>query len=174
MLDVAVAYNRYKFLGFEFLTWLWFIIENNQDYLKTIQEDLASLDIGNRVVLENRQSEAMETVTIKGDDAGLEEGRLALKKGAVVTEINLSFTFGNQKWQFTLKGESLGMGNLKTPEAGPVESRDDLEGVLLEKSYLYDKAMGLVSLLFNDFVRHRVSNDWNHQVVLEIRKWIAA
>ena len=174
MLDVAVAYNRYKFIGFEFLTWLWFTIENDQAYLKKLQEDLASLDIGNRVVLENRQSEAMETVTIKGDDAGLEEGRLALKKGAVVTEMNLSFKFGSQKWQFTLKGESLGMGNLKTPEAGPVESREDLEGAMLEKSYLYDKAMGFVNLIFNDFIKHRVSNDWNRQVVPQIRKWIAA
>lgn len=172
MLDVAVAYNRYKFLGFEFLTWLWFTIENNQVYLKNLQEDLASLDIGNRVVLENRQSEAMETVTIKGDDAGLEEGRLALKKGAVVTEMNLSFKFGDQKWQFTLKGESLGMGNLKTPETGPVESKDDLEGAMLEKSYLYDKAMGFVSLIFNVFMKHRVSHEWNDEIVPQIRKWI--
>jgi hypothetical protein len=172
MLDVAVAYNRYKFLGFEFLTWLWFTIENDQAYLKTLQEDLASLDIGNRVVLENRQSEAMETVTIKGDDAGLEEGRLALKKGAVVTEMNLSFKFGDQKWQFNLKGESLGMGNLKTPEAGPVESKDDLEGAMLEKSYLYDKAMSFVSLIFNAFMKHRISYEWNHEIVPQIRKWI--
>jgi hypothetical protein len=174
MLDVAIAYNRYKFLGFEFLTWLWFTIENDQAYLKTLQQDLTSLDIGNRMVLENRHSEAMETVTIKGDDAGLEEGRLALKKGAVVTEMNLSFKFGDQKWQFTLKGESLGMGNLKTPEAGPVESQDDLEGAMLEKSYLYDKAMGFISFIFNDFIKHRVSNEWNYQVVPHIRNWIAA
>jgi hypothetical protein len=173
MLDVAVAYNRYKFLGFEFLTWLWFTIENDQISLKKLQEELISLDVGNRVVLENRQSEAMETVTIKGDDAGLEEGRLALKKGAVVTEINLLFKFGSQKWQFTLKGESLGMANLKTPEAGPIESRDDLEGAMLEKSYLYDKAMSFVCLIFNDFIKHRLSNEWNHQVVPQIRKWIA-
>lgn len=173
MLDVAVAYNRYKFIGFEFLTWLWFTIENDQAYLKKLQEDLASLDIGNRVVLENRKSEAMETVTIKGDDAGLEEGRLALKKGAVVTEMNLSFKFGDQKWQFSLKGESLGVANLKTPEAGPVESRDDLEGAMLEKTYLYDKAMNFVYLIFYDFIKHRISKDWHHQIVPQIRKWIA-
>ena len=31
MLDLAVAYNRYRFLGDEFLTWLWYTIENDPD-----------------------------------------------------------------------------------------------------------------------------------------------
>lgn len=30
MLDVSVSYDRYKFLGYEFLTWLWFLIEKDQ------------------------------------------------------------------------------------------------------------------------------------------------
>jgi len=90
MLDVAVSYNRYKFLGYEYLTWLWFLIENNQDKIGEPDREPLSLQIGNRVVLENRQKDAVESITIKGDDAGLEEGILALRKGAVVTELNLS------------------------------------------------------------------------------------
>ncbi len=173
MLDVAVAFNRYKFLGFEFLTWLWFVIETQQADLIQFQEDLVSLDIGNRVMLENRQSEAMETITIKGDDAGLEEGRLALKKGAVVTEMNLAFKMGNQRWQFTIKGESLIIGNLKIPDTGPVESREDLEGAVLEKSYLHEKAINLLNVIFSHFINSRVSNQWSNQTVPKIRKWIS-
>lgn len=173
MLDIAIAYDRYKFIGFEFLTWTWFAIENDQEHLETIQEDLTSLDIGNRVVLENRQSEAMETITIKGDDAGLEEGQLALRKGAVVTEMNMTFKSGSQRWQFTVKGESLNIGNLKPPESGPVESAEDVEGAVLEKTYLYEKAVNLVNLLFNDFMKQRTSNNWAARTVPEMRKWIA-
>ena len=29
MLDIATAYNKYKFLGNDYLTWIWFLIENN-------------------------------------------------------------------------------------------------------------------------------------------------
>src|SRR4030043_36420 len=89
MLDVSVSYNRYKFIGHEFLTWLWFLIEKNPDILKQLNPDLVSLEIGNRVMLENTTRDSLETITIKGDDAGMEEGILALKKGAVVTELNL-------------------------------------------------------------------------------------
>ena len=84
MLDIAVAFNRYRFLGNEFLTWLWFAIDTRGDDPLT-----SRLSLGNRMVLERRQSgNAVESITIKGDDAGLEEAFMALKKGALVT-VNL-------------------------------------------------------------------------------------
>ena len=58
MLDIAVAYNRYKFLGNEFLTWLWFIIETDQNRLRQYDSDLVSLNIGSRMVLENTRNNA--------------------------------------------------------------------------------------------------------------------
>ena len=103
MLDIAVAYNRYRFLGDEFLTWLWFIIETQSDEIRNLDQDPFLLEIGNRMALENRRSNAVETITIKGDDAGLEEGIMALKKGALITEHNLVFRIAEQKWQFSIK-----------------------------------------------------------------------
>ena len=96
MLDVAVAYNRYKFIGNEFLTWLWFTIETNQSLFKNVDETITSLCVGNRIVFENNRHEVSETLSIKGNDAGLEKGLLSLRKGAVVVELNLSCTMGDQ------------------------------------------------------------------------------
>jgi len=171
MLDIAVAYNRYKFLGNEFLTWLWFMIENDQVSFRQHDPDLVSLNVGNRLVLENTLNNAKETVTIKGDNASLEEGLVALTKGAVVTEIHLSYKTGSQNWEFSLKGESLNISNLKLPETGPVETPDDLEGVVLEKVYLIEKVIGLVTNLFSHFIHLRVSTTWQNQTVSRIRKW---
>lgn len=171
MLDIAVAYNRYKFLGNEFLTWLWFMIENDQISFRQHDPDLVSLSVGNRLVLENTLNNAKETVTIKGDNASLEEGLVALTKGAVVTEIHLSYKTGSQNWEFSLKGESLNISNLKLPETGPVETPDDLEGVVLEKVYLIEKVISLVNHLFSHYIHLRVSNTWQNQTVSRIRKW---
>ena len=84
MLDVAVAYNRYRFLGDEFLTWLWFSIETQQEEIRNLdqEQERVVVEIGNRVALENRRRNAVESIVIKGDDAGLEEGLLSLKKGS--------------------------------------------------------------------------------------------
>ncbi len=172
MLDPSISYNRYKFLGFEFLTWLWFVIEKDQDQIRNIDKELMSLEIGNRIVLETRRNEGIESVTIKGDDAGFEEGFLALKKGAVVTELNLSYKAGDQEWRFTIKAESLNIVNLKPPHTGSIESQEDLEGAILEKAYLYEKAVQFVDNLFKQFIQLRISNDWNTRVVPLAREWI--
>ena len=172
MLDVAVSYNRYKFLGYEYLTWLWFAIEKNQDEITKLEQEPVSLEIGNRIVLVNKQKDMVESITIKGDNAGLEEGILALKKGAVVTELNLSYKTGDQEWRFTVKAESLHMAGLKCPQTGSVESQEDLEGAVLEKVYLYEKAFQLTDNLFKQFITLRVSEDWDKRVVPLIRQWI--
>jgi hypothetical protein len=172
MLDVAVVYNRYKFLGFEFLTWLWYSIEENREVLSAVDSELTLLQIGNRLVLENRVQDALESITIKGDDAGLEEGMISLRKGAVVTEMNLICKYGDQEWRLTVKGESFDIAGLKTPESGPVETSEDLEGRLLEKIFLNEKPIQLMDTLFIHFIRLRISNDWNEHVVPLIRKWL--
>ena len=84
MLDIATAYNRYKFIGFEFLSWLWFTMENNPAALKTDDVDFTSIGLGNRIVLENFTKDRSETITIKGDEPNLEAARLSLRNGALV------------------------------------------------------------------------------------------
>jgi len=171
MLDIAVAYNRYTFLGNEFLTWIWFLIEKDQDTLRQCAQDPLELSVGNRMVLVNRWANGMETVTIKGDAAGLEEGLLALSKGAWVTELNLVFKSGALQWQFSIKGESLNFSSLKLPETGNAEQMDDMEGLILDKLYLYEKPFQLIDALFRKFVALRLSGTWP-AAKSNMMKWI--
>jgi hypothetical protein len=172
MLDVSVSYNRYKFLGYEYLTWLWFVVETDQDRITNLGQGPVSMEIGNRIVLENKKKDAMETITIKGDDAGLEEGMLALRKGSVVAEINLLLKANDQQWRFTIKAESLHFVGFKVPPTGPVKSEEDLEGAVLEKAYLYDRAMECMDALYKQFITLRVSEAWPNKVVPLVRQWM--
>jgi len=172
MIDVSVAYNRYKFIGHEFLTWLWFTIETDPDSLKKKDPELSAMEIGNRVVLENTRNNADETISISGDGAGLEEALLALKKGAKVTEINLVMKSGELEWRFNLKGESLGISGLKCPQTGKVESKSDIEGAVLEKLYLCERVIDVVQNAFCTFMRLRVSAGWESGTARKIGRWI--
>jgi len=172
MLDVSVAYNRYKFLGHEFLTWLWFMIETEKQTLMNANLEFEDLYVGNRIVLENSSHNRNEIITIKGDDAGLEEGMTALQKGAKVTEINLVARAQENEWRFNIKGESLNISNLKSPETGRVETSEDVEGVVLEKIYLYEKAINLTNQLYTQFVKSRVSPAWENTVIKNVSQWI--
>jgi hypothetical protein len=172
MLDVAVAYSRYQFLGEEFLTWLWFIIEKKQELIRDFDKEFVALEVGNRVVFENRRKESTERITIKGDGASLEEGILALQKGALVSELNVVYKSSELSWQFTLKGESLNISSLIIPNTGGSESEDDIEGLVLEKIFLYDKALQLLQKLYAHFAGLRISDTWQRKEVPRIRKWI--
>ena len=172
MLDVAIAYNRYRFLGNEFLTWLWYTLENRSAQLAKIDADLSALEIGNRMVLENRRSEGVETITIKGDDAGLEEGLLALRKGALVTELNLIYRSGDNTWQFNIKGESLNLSSFKTPETAGTQKQEDIVGAVLEKIFLYEKVILFIEGAFRHFVRLRISENWDKNNITQIKQWI--
>ncbi|GAB6096306.1 hypothetical protein JCM14469_25590 [Desulfatiferula olefinivorans] len=173
MLDIAVSYNRYKFLGHEFLTWLWHVIDRDQGAFTDTSGTAFSLVIGNRIVCENIvEDNTVETVTIKGDNAGLEEGRMALRKGAVVTEMSLSLRFLEQNWEFNLKGENFHLTGFKHPETEKIQKKEDREGALLEKVFLYGKAVELMDHVFGQFMRLRLSKTWTSETVNQIRSWI--
>ncbi len=172
MLDVSVSYHRFRFLGGEFLTWLWYAIENGDGRLPAGSTEQGALAVGNRMVLENHSHEAPEVVTIKGDDAGLEEARMALRKGALVVEMNLLYRDGDQEWRFNLKGESLAITNLKPPETGAVTSPEETEGALLERVYLCERVTDLLDALYRHFIHIRVSDAWKTETVPVLKQWI--
>jgi hypothetical protein len=171
MIDIAVAYNRYRFLGNSFLTWIWFVIETDPHQFQKADPDCAGLEIGNRMVLENRWANGKEVITIKGDSAGLEEAQLALSKGAAVTDINLVYKSGDLQWHFSLKGESLSFSGLKLPETASIEHAEDIEGAVIDKIYLYEKPLEFTDQLYRRFIQLRLSDQWQ-ETVSEMKKWI--
>ncbi|MCA1794838.1 MAG: hypothetical protein LC660_13400 [Desulfobacteraceae bacterium] len=175
MLDIATAYNKYGFLGNDFVTWLWFLIETDQNITRMIAyKDPVTLEIGNSLVLENTLGDkSKEKITIKGDRAGLEEGTTALKKGAKVTEINLVCKLGQEEeYTFTIKGESFNITGLKTPAAGKDGSADEMEGMVLEKALLLFRITQVIDTLFLQYLEQRISNDWKDNGLQQMRKWI--
>jgi hypothetical protein len=162
-------------LGNEFLTWLWFMVETGQDITQAIESrDPVSLDIGNSLVLENSLGDnAREKITIKGDQAGLEEGTTALKKGAKVTEMNLICKLGpEEEYHFTLKGDSFNITGLKTPAAAGDGSDDEIEGRIIEKALLLVRITQVIDTLFFTFLKQRTADDWKHKGFDPMRTWI--
>ncbi|MCP4764531.1 MAG: hypothetical protein GY870_22335 [archaeon] len=176
MLDIATAYNKYKFLGNDYLTWIWFLIENNKNISSIINsEDLISLEVGNSIVLENRLGDkSKEKITIKGDKADLEEGTTALKKGAFVTYINLLCKINKDEYKFSIKGESFNITGLKTPKIDLSKIEDETEGMVLEKTFFVFKICKVIDTLFLKYIDQRTSDDWNNKGLQEIKNWIGS
>ncbi|MDQ1271230.1 MAG: hypothetical protein QG618_2542 [Thermodesulfobacteriota bacterium] len=174
MLDIATAYNKYGFLGNEFLTWIWYLIETDQDITTLASsKDPIIFEIGNSISLENNLGDkSKEKITIKGDQAGLEEGGTALKKGAWVTDMNLICRMGEEEYKFSIKGESFNITGLKTPTIDISSSKDEIEGLIIEKTFLIMKVIKVIDTLFLKFIEKRISDDWNRSDLKGIRDWI--
>ncbi|MBU1195842.1 MAG: hypothetical protein KKD67_13360 [Proteobacteria bacterium] len=174
MLDIATAYNKYKFLGNDFLTWIWFLIETDQNISDLINsKEVIRLEVGNSIVLENTLGDkSKEKISIKGDQAGLEEGTTALKKGAFVTHINLICKINEDEYRFSMAGESMNITGLKTPKTDLSKNEDQIEGVILEKSSFCFKIFEVIDTLFLKYIDKRTSDDWNHKGFSELKKWI--
>ncbi len=174
MLDIAAGYNKYKFLGNDFLTWVWYLSEKNINLKELLNSDFKTitLEIGNSIVLENSLGDkSKEKISIKGDEAGLEEGKTALKKGGVVTSINLILNIDEQEYKFTIKGESLNISGLKTPSFKS-EKKEEIEGAILEKAFFCEQVYIFIDTLFNKFIEKRSSDSFKHGDSQEIKKWI--
>ncbi len=176
MLDIATAYNKYKFLGNDYLTWIWFLIENNHNISSIIDsKDIITLEVGNSIVLENKLGDkSKEKITIKGDQAGLEEGTTALKKGAFVTQINLICKINEDEYKFTIKGESFNITGLKTPKTKILKNEDEIEGLVLEKAFLGFNIFKVIDTLFLKYIEQRTSDEWNHKGLQDIKNWIGS
>jgi len=174
MIDVAIAYRRYRFIGLEFLTWLWFILETDPNILRNLDSELISCRVGKRLVLENRRDDQLETVTIKGDAPGLEEARTALKKGALIAEIDLSIKTAQQMWEYSLKGENLSLSGFRLPTIRADDSVQRMDDAIHERLLLLEKAINGINGLFHRFIKIRISRKWNEQVVPDVQKWITS
>jgi hypothetical protein len=172
MIDIATAYNKYKFIGYEFLTWLWFVMENEPEWVAIPDQMIRSAQIGNRIVLENPQMDRIERITAKGDSANFDTGMLSLQQGALVTEMSLLLKGDGHDSQFVIKGENLSLSNLKTPPTAPVETAEDVEGAVLEKAFLLEQVLAWVDDLFRKFIKQRISMAWQQRIIPEILKWI--
>lgn len=172
MLDVIVSFKRYYFLGPEFLTWLWYATENAPQNLSKAADEPMVMVVGNQMGLEKLSREDVERVTIRGDAAQMDEGILALKKGALIRNVNLVLEIGNQKWTFNINGETLALTSLKTPPTAPVRIVDEMEGAIIEKAALCEKPLTIMHALFKYFIKLRVSELWPDEVK-SVRKWIS-
>ncbi|MEJ2097214.1 MAG: hypothetical protein P8Y38_08780 [Deltaproteobacteria bacterium] len=174
MIDIATAYNKYKFLGYEFLTWLWFSIENQPAVLTPPEHESLSVTIGNRIVLENPAIDRIERITVKGDPANYDTCMLSLQQGAFISEIGLVLKTDLHEWEMTLKGESLSFTNYKTPPVAPVESDESIETAVLEKAFLLEQGLRVIDHIFLAFIRQRISVSWQQGVAPAITTWIQA
>lgn len=185
-----------RFVGREFLLWLWLESELFDATLETKEHGQFGLWLEGRLVL----NEGKESTVIKGVlPAAHREAKEALLRGKTVDRAGLHLSFGDHECTFTLRGDTLGIAGLVPPrkpkEEEPAavvleqpkrrraprkrEAEDEMavgeiaHETFFERMRFTGEVEALLTALYRDFLTLRLSPTWDTAIVPTLERWVA-
>jgi len=156
------AIEAARFLGREFILWLW--------WATTVDAPLPDgivVELCGALTLERVGAEVERTAMRGVAPSSQAEAMDALRDGKMPTSARLYVTQNEKHWSFVLHADRLVLTGLKVP-ALLTDKEDD---GLAERLQLTRDIEGHVDALFAAFVRLRTSDDWP-AVATTMRAWV--
>lgn len=165
------AMHEGRFLGYEFLTWLWYLAECRQGRVPLERGDFATLALGEKVVL-SRQDHGKERVICTTQAGALDEARTALRQGKMVEEAQWMLMTADNEYTLTLDRDLWAVKGLKTPKQISRAEQMDSDARFLEKMFFIDEVLGVLNAAYGEFLSARLSSSWVSDVFPVLRHWI--
>ncbi len=169
-MDVLSLLNEYVFLGQEFLTWLWYESETEQQLTLDSGKQVL-LMLGDRLVLGPVQGSEGVRVTVKGQEVSLAEAREALRRGKQVEAMRLGLEIDGEEFWMNLRGADLAVSSMRMPPTAPGE--DGEEGLILERIALAETALATIEELFGRYLARRLDDHQAQELLRDLRQWVA-
>jgi hypothetical protein len=195
-MNLADRIEKRRFVGREFLLWLWFESELFEATLSTEPHGSFGMWIEGQLVL----SAGRETTRIKGSFPGGGASAREAKEGLLVGKLpeiaGLHLSWRDQEFQFVLRAERLALSGLKLPTVlggeeepdaaslaptrpsrkrrnAPDERDEAHEGheSFYERMTLTRDVESLLEALYVDFLALRLSPAWQVEVAPVMRTW---
>ena len=157
-------------LGYEFLTWLWFLIEDGGGTLKLADDRPAEVNLGERMVLV-LPADGKERVICTTQANELHEARTALRQGKLVDELQLFLRVQDNEYFLTLDSFLWAVRGLKTPKQLPDFDGDDPEGKFLERMYFLEEVTAALNAFYGQFLNLRLGSTWESDTLPRLKKW---
>ena len=161
------------FLGQEFLTWLWFLLETDGG---AEVKDLGwvELTLGERLVLGPAMGADGSRVTVSGAEGSLAEAREALRQGKLVEAMRVGLEIHGEEYALNLEAAELLVKSLKLPTtAAPSEDPDGLEGLVLERVALLENTLKATDGLLRLFLTQRLHPEDGPELRKAMGQWAA-
>ena len=174
-MDLVDLIAEKRFLGQEFMTWLWFKSEERGGTVHLPGAGDIQVVFEKHMLLESGEGESHEKLICRGLQTELQEARTGLQVGKKLEQARIHLVRGEYEWNFTLTAAMLEFRNLKVPktmtpseeESGP----DAFEARVLERVAMIEEAVQTVLELFRLFLEIRIGPDWEQELV-RVRQWV--
>lgn len=168
MKDLAELVELNRFVGREFLLWLWFESEVFETNLKPSGADSLSLWLETQITLASEGEE----IRVKGATPGLApEAKQALRQGKLPRDARLRAVLSELEYGWTFKADDLAIAGLGVPAQLKSKSDDDKYEVLYERMRLVEILEAALEGLFTDFLDLRLDAAWENKLVPIFKQW---
>ena len=173
-MDLLEKMQETRFLGQEFLTWIWYRSEINSQLMDIPGAGPVEVWFEDRLSLESGIGNSRQLVTCQGKDLDLAEARTALKEGKKVCQARLRLGVDGQEYRVTLKAEGLELCSVKTPKTldPDEEEPEGLPGRLLERVAMTQVMIRILDGLYSAFIQVRLAETWEKEELPRIRRWL--
>jgi len=175
-MDLVDIISGKKFLGQEFLTWLWYKSEERGGAIMLPGIGDIQVVFEKHMLLESGAGESLEKLICKGLQTELQEARTGLLMGKKLEQARMYLARGDYEWRLTLTATLFEYRNVSLPKtvSSGDESSDPVawEAKVLERIGMSEEIMHTVDQLFRLFLQTRISADWPQERA-RLKTWIA-
>jgi hypothetical protein len=164
--DLAALVEANRFMGREFLLWLWFESEVFETNLAPSKGDPIALWLETELTL---ATDVDETRVKQAMPGAAPEAKQALRQGKLPKEARLRAVLNELEYSWKMKADDLAVGVLKVP--AQLKAKDDAYEALYERMRLVELLEVELEALFRDFVALRLGAAWERSVVPEMKRW---
>ncbi|MEW6221499.1 MAG: hypothetical protein AB1634_18480, partial [Thermodesulfobacteriota bacterium] len=175
-MDLVEFIQDKRFLGQEFLTWLWFKSEERGGTVHLPNAGDITVIFEKHMLVEHGEGPASESVVCRGLETELAEAHTGLRRGKKVEQARIRVVRDNLEWSFSFRASLFEYRSLRPPRTvAPGEEAEDaasLEGRVLERVGVVEGLVRTMDELFRVFLQRRLSPAWEHEDLPRIRAWV--
>jgi recombination associated protein RdgC len=174
-MDLVDLVQEKKFVGQEFLAWLWFKSEERGGPVDIPGIGDVLVVFEKHMLLEYGEGDSSEKVICRGLQTELKEARAGLLMGKKPEQARIRLVRGDYEFNVTMTAATMEFRNVKLPKtvAGSDEGDDpeSMEGRLLERVSLFEQLVELVDELFRMYIGVRAFDRWPEELG-KIQTWV--
>lgn len=164
-MNLADRIEKRRFVGREFLVWLWFESELFEGRFDVEGFGPCELWLEGQITL----TEGKEQSRLKGTTpSAAPEAHEALRQGKLPTQARLRFTQGELEFGFVFSADALSLAAVKIPSV----VKEEADEQFYERMYLVEDLEARLGALYAKFLGLRLSTTWDGAIAPAIRAWV--
>ena len=158
-----------RFLGREFLVWVWFESELFEAQMSAHGLGSFELLLEKQITLESGGKKDREQSKLRGaNPASRPEAREALRQGKTPTMASLKLRRNEQEFAFVFQADAFTISGVKLPSL--LNEKDDEP--FYERIALLEDVENHMEALYSDFCLLRASDAWDKVVMPTLLRWV--